>query len=419
MGISWKTAPAEIRDQCLLPPEKAELLLERLRERGIVEGLVLSTCNRIEVWTASDDPVATAAVCRATWFEVCQPDALFHDRTYEHVHQAAVEHIYRVAASVDSLVLGETQIPSQVRLAWEWSRDRGCAGFFLSRLVQGALAASKRVKSTTRLGEGALSISSAAVDLARKIAGDLERLSIAIVGAGEMAELALTGFVRAKASRFSYLNRTPENARKFLAVHPGRLEGLDALERAVAESDVVVSATGAPGFVIDADLVKRAMKGRRKPLFLLDIAAPRDIDPAAGSVPGVFLYGIDDLEQVVDKNRRQRSEEASRAESLLLEETDKFRSWWRGLAVVPVLARVRERVHATARDEVDRFLPRLRRPLDDAELREVLEDFAQALANKFLHGPTVAARKGAAEGREPETAAALRELFLSGGDPWT
>ena len=413
-GLSWRTAPAEVRDECLLPPERADVLLDAISRRGIAEGAVLSTCNRVEVWTASNDPILAGLVCLEEWERICRPRKGWLDRTYVHHHDRAVEHVFRVASSVDSLVLGETQIPSQVKTAWENARGGGHSGFFLARLSQAALAASKRVRSGTRLGEGALSVSSAAVDLARKIAGDLGKLQVAIVGAGEMAELALTGFVRAGAGRFVYANRTVENARRLQSIHPGSIETLAALPGVVATSDVVISATGAPGFVLTESLVREAMKGRRSPLFLLDIAAPRDVDPACARIPGVFLYGIDDLEQVVDRNRLQRAGEAQAAEAILADEIERFRAWWRGLAVVPILSQIRDASHATARAEVERFLPRVLRADDPERLRAILDDFAQALTNKLLHGPTAGARRLAAQGREPEVADALRELFLNG-----
>lgn len=372
---------------------------------------MLSTCNRVEIWTASESPESAAEACLEEWTEACHPRAGWIDKVYIHHHDAAVDHIFRVAASVDSLVMGEAQIPGQVRLAWESARAHGHAGFFLTRLSQAALGASKRVRSGTRLGQGALSVSSAAVDLARKIAGDLSKVSVAIVGAGEMAEHALTGFVHAGAKKFVFANRTVAHARRLQAIVPGRVEDLSALESILAQSDVVISATGAPGFVVTAALARSAMRGRRRPLFLLDIAAPRDVDPEVSKVPGVFLYGIDDLEQVVDRNRQLRGEEALLAESILAQELEKFRAWWRSLSVVPVLTEMRDRVHAVAHAEVERFLPRVRHAQDDGKLREVLDDFAQALSNKFLHGPTAGARKAAAEGREAEVAAVLRELF--------
>lgn len=404
-----------MRDQCLLPAELADRLMAGLRQRGCAEAIVLSTCNRVEVWTASRSPELANQAALDLWDEICRPDPRWKNGTYVRHHEEAVDHVFRVASSVDSLVLGETQIPTQVRKAWETARDAGHCGFFLGHLVQSALVAGKRVRTATRLGEGAVSVSSAAVDLARKIAGNMEKLTIGIVGAGEMAELALVGFVRGGAKRFVYLNRTEANAHRLQAVHPGRIEPLERLPAALGECDVLVSATGAPGFVVTPELVKGAMKSRRRPIFLLDIAAPRDIDPAVAHQPGVFLYGIDDLEQVVDENRRNRSEEARAAESIVQEEVDGFRAWWRSLSVVPLVAQVREHVHAMARSEVDRFLPRVRNASDD-EVRSVLEDFAQALANKFLHQPTSQAKRAAAEGREPETAAALRDLFLNGAE---
>jgi glutamyl-tRNA reductase len=415
VGISWRTAPAQIRDGCLLPPTLAEPLMQRLRSESCTEATVLSTCNRVEIWTASMDPQASTDAALGLWDEFCHPAPGWKSCVYAYQHEEAVEHVFRVASSVDSLVPGETQIPTQVRKAWESACAASHAGFFLDHLVRGALVAGKRVRTATRLGEGAMSISSAAVDLARKIAGDTSKLRIGIVGAGEMAELALTGFARGGARSFVYVNRTEANARRLQNAHPGRIEPMENLGQVLSECDVVVSATGAPGFVVTPELARSAMKGRRRPIFLLDIAAPRDIDPEVAEVPGVFLYGIDDLEQVVDESRRNRGSEARAAEAILAEEVDKFRAWWRGLAVVPLVSQVRERVHGMARSEVERFFPRVRHATED-ELRSVLEDFAQAMANKFLHRPTSQARKAAAEGREPEIAAALQELFLQGDE---
>lgn len=413
VGFSWRTATPELRDRCYIPPEQIPSILSRIGvEDGVEEVLLLSTCNRVEFWMAASDPERAVAAAMDRWEEARSPGEGWRDSLNVRFHDQAVSHIFRVAASVDSLVLGETQIPSQVHSAWRVSHEAGRSGWFLGRLVQAALAASKRVRTATRMGQGATSVAGAAVDLARKMVGEMGRLNVAVLGAGEMAELAVTGFVRAGARDFVYVNRTEANASRLRNIHPGRLEPLSALERVLGGCDVLVSATSASGFVVERAVVERAMKGRRAPLFLLDIAAPRDIEPSCSEIPGVFLYGIDDLEQVVDRTRRSRGEEAGRAEAILGEEAGRFVEWVRSLAVVPLLSRLREDVHATAQGEVDRFLPRLARASDVEQSRAVLEEFARALANKFLHHPTVGARHAAAEGREPEIAAALRDLFL-------
>lgn len=412
VGLSWKSATADLRDRCYIAPEEIPGVLEHLQGDGVEEALLLSTCNRVEFWMACSDPDRAVAAAMARWEELRAPGPGWRDALLVRYHDQAVSHVFRVASSIDSLVLGETQIPSQVLHAWRTSREAGRCGWFLGRLVQAALAASKRVRSTTRLGAGATSVAGAAVDLARKMVGEMDRLSVAIVGAGGMAELAVTGFVRAGARNLVYLNRTEANASRLRNIHPGRVEPLSRLDDVLAECDVLVSATAAPGFVVTRPMVEKAMGKRRAPLFLLDIAAPRDVEPSCAGTRGVFLYGIDDLEQVVDRTRASRGEEAGKAESILDDEARRFEEWVRELSVIPLLARLREDVHATARDEVERFLPRLARARDAAQSRAVLEDFAQALANKFLHQPTVGARHAAAEGRESEIAAALRDLFL-------
>jgi len=412
VGLSWRSASAELRDRCYIPHDQILSLLERLRAGGIEEVVLLSTCNRVEFWMACSDPERSVELVISSWDDLLSPGTGWRDALHVHVHDAAAVHVFRVTSSVESLVLGETQIPSQVLVAWQLARDAGHCGWFLGRLVQAALSASKKVRARTHLGEGATSIAGAAVDLARKVVGQVDRLTIAVVGAGEMAELAVTGFVRAGAERFVYVNRTLANAERLARVRTGRVEDLERLEPVLAECDVLVSATAAPGFVVMREMVDRAMQRRRSPLFLLDIAAPRDIDPECARVPGVFLYGIDDLEQVVDRTRRSRGEEACLAEGILLEEAKHFTDWVRELAVIPLLSEIRESIHDTARHEVERFLPRLLRAQGTPEAHSVLEDFAQALANKFLHQPTVGARRAAAEGRELEVASALRDLFL-------
>ena len=411
VGISWHTAPAELRDRCFVPPERHREILDAVREDGVEEVLLVSTCNRVEFWMAASDPERAAACAIDRWEALCSPGAGWRRSLNTRFHDQAVQHVFRVASSVDSIVPGETQIPTQVLSAWRESRDAGCSGWFLGRLVQASLAASKRVRSTTGVGRGATSVAGAAVDLARKVVGEMAGLSVAVVGAGEMAEIAVTGFVRAGARDFVFANRTEANAARLRNIHPGRLEPLSALGNVLEGCDVLVSATSAPGFVVTRPLVEQAMRERRSPLLLVDIAAPRDIDPACARVPGVFLYGIDDLERVVEGNRRDRGEEVGKAERILEDESRKFVEWVRELAVIPLLSKLREDVHATARDEVERFAPKLARARDAGDSREVLEDFARALANKFLHQPTVGARQAAASGREQEIAAALRDLF--------
>lgn len=417
VGLSWRTAPAELRDRCYIPPDEVQPILGRLRDRGIEEVVLLSTCNRVEFWMACSDPAAAVEAAQDEWERLRDPGPGWRDCLHVCLHEEAVSHVFRVTSSVDSLVLGETQIPSQVLLAWGNSREGGFCGWFLGRMVQAALASSKKVRSRTQLGEGATSVAGAAVDLARKVVGQVPKQTIAVVGAGEMAELAVTGFVRAGGTRFVYVNRTTSNADRIAKVHPGRVEPLENLGAVLAQSDVVVSATAAQGFVVTRAMVEKAMHKRRAPLFLLDIAAPRDIDPDCARIDGVFLYGIDDLEEVVDRTRRSRGEEARLAESILLDESRRFADWVRELSVIPLLSQVREIVHETARVEVERFLPRLLRTQGTAEAQSVLEDFAQALANKFLHQPTRGARRAAAEGREHEIAAALRDLFFQESEP--
>lgn len=412
VGLSWRTASSAVRDRCHVPADLVPDLLRQVQETGVEEVVLLSTCNRIEFWMAASQPEEAIRKTIAVWDASLSPGEEWRRSLQCLTHEEAARHVFSVASSLESLVMGETQIPSQVRSAWDRARAEGRCGWFLTRLIQAALAAAKKVRSSTRLGEGATSVAGAAVDLARRAVGKIAERGIAVVGAGEMAELAVTGFVRAGAVRFTYLNRTLEKVERLQTIRPGEAATLEALPRILEKCDVLISATAASGFVIGRDAVSQAMKRRRTPLFLLDIAAPRDIDPECARVEGVFLYGIDDLEQVVDRTRRSRGDEALQAQNLLDAEATAFCDWVRGLSIVPLLAEVRGRIHDLARGEVERFLPRMARALEAGDERALLEDFAQALANKFLHNPTVGARKASVEGREIEVASALRELFL-------
>lgn len=412
VGMSWRTAPTEFRDRFLIAEDREEGLLARiLSNPATSEALAISTCNRIEIWMASRDVEESAAAALAAWGELCGAQGAWRERTFLRAGREAVVHAFEVAAALDSLVMGETQISSQVKASFARARARGQARFLLGRLQQAALGAAKKVRSSTALGEGAVSVASAAVELSRKILGDVSRRTVAIVGAGEMAELALRHFAKAGATRFRFFNRTAANAYRLSDICPGDVHGLDEMPARLSGCDVVVAATGAPHFVIGPALVRQVMEGRRDPLFLVDIAAPRDIDPAVGRISDVFLYGIDDLEGVVEENRARRRGELDAARRILERAAAKFEDWIASLRVVPTIVDLRRHVHALMARDVERFLPRLEQARGRGDYRQLLDEIADSLANKFLHAPTARARQAAAEGREDEAAAAIRELF--------
>jgi glutamyl-tRNA reductase len=410
VGLSHKTAPLALREALAFPEDRLGEALERAQEEaGLSEAMILSTCNRVEIYGRAPEPITG---------HVAEFLARFHDRRLEelrpHLYQlegeAAVRHAFRVAASLDSMVLGESQILGQVKQAYEVAAEAGALGSVLTALRNRSLAAAKRTRTETAIGRNAVSVSHVAVELARKIFGDLRDRPVLLVGAGKMSELAARQMVRGGARATVLGGRTLEKAEQLAAVLGGQAVPFEALRSAMADVDVVISGTAAPGLVVTHDDVEAAQAARRyRPLFLIDIAVPRDVEPEAGKVKSVFLYDIDDLRSVAEANLRERRKEAASAESILDEEITAFLEWRRSLDVVPLLVELRNRADEIRRAEVDKARRRLG-PLTP-EQEEALDAVTSGIVNKLLHSPTVELKKMANSRDHDDHVGLIRKLF--------
>ncbi len=406
LGVSHHGAPLEVRERLAFRTAEVMPALEHMRtEAGASEGVLLSTCNRTELYlVGGDDELATRGWALLT--ERLGGDASGYG--YVRRDRDAASHLFRVASGMDSMVIGEAQIHGQVRDAWETSRP--ASGALLNRLFQSALLVGGRVRSETTLGHGALSVSSAAVQLAKKIFGGLAGRRAMVLGAGEMAELALASLQQEGVRAAVVANRTFERAVTLAAQYGATAVHYEDAWDALADVDLLLCSTAAPRPVVSAERVRTAVARRgHRPLCILDIALPRDVDPAVAALDNVFLYDLDDLQAVVKSNLERRHGELPAAERVIAEEVEKYWQWVAGLAAVPVLTqfraemnRVRERELAAAIRRMDDLTP---------EQRASMEQFSLSLMNKFLHEPSVRLRAAAANGRGLGVVDAARYLF--------
>jgi glutamyl-tRNA reductase len=408
-GVSHRTAPLEVRESLAFARERLPEALRRMRsEAAAAESMILSTCNRVELYGRSVEAAAgLERFLRA-----------FHGRAEHELGGAlytlqgedAVRHAFRVAASLDSMVIGEPQILGQVKEAYEIAEQAGTLGPALNALRNRSLAAAKRCRSETGIGQNAVSISSVAVELARKIFGDLRLRKVLLVGAGKMTELAARQLVRSGALATVVGGRTFARAEELAAALGGRAAPFESLRDELAAADIVISGTGAPGTVIGVEDVERARRGRgHRPLFLIDIAVPRDVDAAVGKLDGVFLYDLDDLKAVADSNLRERRKEAAAAEALVEREVREFLAWQKSLDVVPLLQELRRRGDEIRRAEMDKARKRLGSLSPEQE--QALDAATTSIVNKLLHAPTVHLKELARDGQRPEQVGLIRKLF--------
>ena len=405
-GVSHRTAPIEVRERFVHGPAEITESLETLRESArIAEGVLLSTCNRAELYVVEGDEPAPPHVWELLARRLGQ-DA----EPYGYVlrDREATTHLFRVVSSLDSMMIGEAQIHGQVRDAWE--RSRAFSGPILNRMFQTALLVGGRVRSETAIGRGAASISSAAVQLAKQIFGSLQGRHAMVLGAGEMAELALECLVGEGVRAAIVANRTFERAEELARRHGATAMHYDECWSRLGAVDVLLSSTSAPHAVVTPSHLAHGLAARGgRPLCILDIALPRDVDPAVGRLENVFLYDLDDLRAVASANLERRRAELPTAEHLIADEVEKYWAWLAGLATVPVLTQFRGEMDRLRAAEVEPLLRRLAH-LDPSE-REAIEHFSRALMNKFLHVPSVRLRAAAANGRGLGIVDAVRYLF--------
>jgi glutamyl-tRNA reductase len=409
LGVNHRTAPLDVRERFAHGAHEVPAALARVMAAGASGGVLLSTCNRTEFYLVADDEPSLDVVWSLLGERLpAVPPGGAREYGYIERDRDAVRHLYRVSSGLDSMILGESQIQGQVREAWEASRAQ--AGPVLHRLFQSALHVGSRVRTETSLGMGTASAASAGVAVAGKIFGDLAGRTALILGAGDMAELSAKCLSDEGVQVTLVANRTHERARAIAERLGGRALSLDEAWPHFASVDIALCSTAAPHAVVTWERVGAVIRGRRgKPLCILDLAVPRDVDPAIAQLENVFLYDVDDLQTVAAQATARRRDEVPAAERIVEEETDLFWSWYGGLGVVPTIKELRSRMEALRAAELERALRHLAHLSPDD--RAQVEQFSQALLNKFLHHPTIALKAAAEEGRGYGLLEALRRLF--------
>jgi glutamyl-tRNA reductase len=397
VGISHHQAPVELRERAALDPKRAAELARTLAgERS--EAVCLSTCNRTELYLADESPEGAAEKAEAALLAL---EAELGPALYRLRDEDAALHLFRVAAGLDSLVPGEGEILGQVRAA----HAAGATGAILDRLFRQALHAGKKARTETAIGESPASVSSAAAALAEQVFGELRGREVVLIGAGKVGELAIRSLVSRGASIAFVANRTAGRAQELAVRFGGSPLSLDRVGDALARADVVISSTSAPGWTLTRELVERSLPLRKgRPLFLIDLAVPRDLEPSIHELDGCYLYDIDDLEAVVAETLADRGREAERAEKIVTEEAARFRAWQASLDVVPAIASLRAHAEEIRAAELDKA------KLSGAE-RRAAESVTAAVLNKLLHLPTIRMKQAAAAADGVIYAEAVRHLF--------
>ncbi|MEE8129676.1 MAG: glutamyl-tRNA reductase [Vicinamibacterales bacterium] len=412
LGASHHSAPVDVRERIDFTRRGVpEALAEIAQVPGLSEVVILSTCNRSEIYAACEEPRRIRE--RLTAFM-----SAFHDvpesQLVPHVYTRAdadvVRHLFRVAAGLDSLVVGEPQILGQVKDAYTVASEQRYTGVFLNRLFHWSFGTGKRVRSDTGIGEGAVSVSYAAISLARKIFGTLDNLRALLVGAGEMAELTASHLRSQRVRRIGVANRTAAHASALAAKVDGEAVPWDRITDELTSSDIVVTATGSASPIITRADVETAMKPRRdRPLFIIDIGVPRDVDPASAEIEQVFLYNIDDLRSIIQENLSRRQSQVDLAERMVTTEVDRYMAWLRSRAAIPTVVALRERFEAIRVAELERLEPKLAALPPDARAR--IDEVTRLLVERLLSAPTEQLKAATDEEAVAAYAEALNRLF--------
>ena len=397
LGISHHTAPVEIREKVAIPPEQYQGYVQRLLVlNGVEEAVILSTCNRTEIYClcsfAAEDDVLK-------WMHEAHglPPGQLAGHFYRHSGPSAVRHIMRVASGLDSMVLGEPQILGQVKEAWQAAQQARGAGRVLGRLLQHTLATAKSIRTHSGIGAHPVSVAYTAVSLARQLFGDLSQQNVVLIGAGDMIRLCGKHLQEQGISRLEIVNRSLAAAEQLAAEFSARATTLDRLPEVLPRADILISSTGSAAPLIDEAAVKAALRKRRhRPMFMVDIAVPRDIHPDVRHLEDVYLFTIDDLQQVVDENQQQRQSAADSASIEVDHSVDSFMRWLYGIRAARSLKRIRARSHEHESELVEKALNRLQAGNDPGQ---VLAHLANSLTNRILHEPTQRLREAAEEQR--------------------
>jgi len=412
VGLSHHTAPVEIRERLAFAPTAMEKPLRQMMALpAVAEALIVSTCNRVELYAATKDPdTATAALRRflADYHGVVLEEVEQH--LYDNQGEEAIRHLFRVASSLDSMIIGEPQILGQIKTAYGYAVEFKTAGLILNRFLHKAFSVAKRVRTETGIASSAVSVSFAAVELARKIFDRLDDKAVMIIGAGEMCELAARHFVSNGVTKVLVTNRTLERAERLAAEFQGRAVPFEEFTDHLAQVDIILTSTGAPTFILGHRQMEDVLRRRKhRPMFLIDIAVPRDVDPKVNTLDNVYLYDVDDLQGVVQANLKERQKEAHRAEAIVGEEIGQFHLWLANLEVKPTIVALRKRLEEISAQELAKTFGNLKDLTD--QQRRGIEAMANAIVNKILHRPTMVLKRTQHGSSGEDYIDAVRELF--------
>jgi glutamyl-tRNA reductase len=409
-GLSHKTAPLDLREKFAIPEAALPRALQDLQKLGASEAVVLSTCNRVEFALSSADDVEPGAIFDRYLAAWQGATSSFNGHIYRLESREAIQHLFRVAASLDSMVVGEPQILGQLKAAYAAAKSEGTVGGLLEMVMTRAFNVAKRVRSETGIGHMAVSVSYAAVELARTIFGSLKGQTVMIVGSGKMGELAAKHLRRSGASRILVTNRTWERAEEMAKLFEGRAVEYTQFHSMLHEVDIVITSSGAPHFIITREDMQRVIaKRKHRPMFLIDIAVPRNIEPSVNQIEGVFLKDVDDLEGVVDANLQERGKQAEQAEAIVRHEVEQMIARLRIVEITPTIVSLQEQLEEIRNTEVARALRKM--PNLTPDMREQIELMSKSLINKIAHGPISELRRNAGHPEGGAVIEAIRKVF--------
>lgn len=411
-GLNHRTAPVEVRERMAFDHHVLPDALKALTQRpGLREGVILSTCNRVEIAVAAEDSVNPLPALEEFLAQRKTVDTFWlRPYLYRFEGTEAVRHLFRVAASLDSMVVGEPQILGQLKSAYAVAKAEGCVQGFLDAVLTRAFSVAKRVRTETDIGQSAVSVSYAAVELAREIFGSLAQKRVLLIGAGKMSELAARHLRRSGASHIFVANRTAARAAAMAELFDGQVIEYDQVQARLSEMDIILTSSGAPHYILLRDDMRRVIEARRnRPVFLIDIAVPRNIDPAVNDLDNVFLYDIDDLQRVVEQNLRGRLNEAQQADEIVAEEVERMQTWLRSREAGPMIRSLQEQLEQVRAGEVERLRGKL--GALTPQQQQAVEAITKGLVSKIAHGPIAELRRQASGTDGAAVMEAIRRMF--------
>jgi glutamyl-tRNA reductase len=412
VGLSHKTASVDIREKVAFSPTQMEKPLRELVSlEDITEGVIVSTCNRVEIYATTRDIAGGMSRLKRFMADYHRiPLETLEPHLYAHHSEDAIRHVFRVASSLDSMVVGEPQILGQIKTSYGYAAEYKSSGIILNRFLHKAFSVAKRVRTETKIASSAVSVSFAAVELAKKIFGDISDKTVMLIGAGEMCELAAKHFINSGVRGVMVTNRTYEKAEKLAEEFDGKPVPFEDLYDHLHKADIILSSTGATHFIIRPKEMEEVIRRRKhKPMFFIDIAVPRDIDPKVNDVENVYLYDMDDLQGVIASNLEARKQEALKAEAIIDQEIGQFFKWLSSLDVTPTIVALRSKFDEIRRAEMEKTLAGWKDLPPDGQKR--LEALTNAMMNKLLHSPTALLKRSGQGGRNDLYVDALRNLF--------